>query len=203
MATSSALDELNCVYVGKCPDFEVNFASGFLVLFNFFPVITSFATLAMSFYEFDVYLYFLTFLGLNFNWGLNLLLQYIIKQSPKYVGCGPLYNMPDFGAQQAFFFATALLLFSVSFGYRMSVFTLGTVLYFFAIAVYARFYIGIATVLQVVVGTIVGIVSAAFFHYVICVYLTKHVDWLLGTKLMRLLNVQRGIFVVQRCDSVT
>jgi hypothetical protein len=193
MATFGEVSDLNGAYNnGSCPDFEENVGSGLLVLLNYFPIIL---TLSLFLYV-ELYVYLLSFIGLNLNWLLNFVLRYLIKQPPKYVGCGPTYNMPDFGAQQSIFFACSLLLFACSLGYRVSLINIIFITYFFASVIYARFYIGIASVQQVMAGVLIGAAFAWIFHALLCKFLYKRIDWLLETRLAKMLGVQRGLFAV-------
>lgn len=176
-----------------CPDFQVTPLSGFIVYFNSFPVLLTLVTASMALYKIDVFLYMLTFIGLTVNSGINYLLRNIFQHPAKYAGCGEQFNMPDFGAQHAIFFSACLLLFAVTFNYRVSIYSMFCIVFFFGFAMYTRLYIGVTTISQFVVGAIFGLAWACLYIHILVRY-KRHIDRFLESAVARWMQIDRGIF---------
>lgn len=138
---------------------------------DYFPLIITIAMFSVTLYHYELY-FFLISLILTFDWGLNVALQYIIRQPARFSGCGSKYEMPSFSTQHAMLFLTLIITFFALFRYRMAPSKIFLAMFLTVFVILARVYIGINTAQQLVIGAFVGVLEGVAFQCIIyfCIY---------------------------------
>lgn len=166
MAGFFALDQLNCV-AADCPEFLwASWGSGFMIALDYYPTYLTVVMYSLSLYQHDLYL-FLVSLSLSFDTGINIALLWIIQQPGPFPNCGSTYEMPSFATQHAAIFVCMMS--SYAFLWRLSVPSKKIFLmYLFLFSVQlARVYIGSNTRIQLLVGSVVGVVEGLIYQAII------------------------------------
>lgn len=172
-------NRLNVVVEGMCPDFvEADFWSGLLVALDYYPTYLTVAMYTLSLYQHELYL-LLVSLALTADTGINIALQYIIKQAPAYMGCGGPYEMPSFATEHAAVFVCMMS--SFAFLWRLTVPSKKIFLLFLFLfsTQFARVYIGINTRTQLMVGSLVGVAEGLIFQAFIYFVVYPRRQWLM------------------------
>jgi len=192
MSGFEGIDRLNGVYDRVCPEFEVNWFSGFLVALDYYPLALWLGTFSISIYSNDL---FLALLGvwLTLDWWVNKGLRWAIRQPPPTPGCGARFEMPSFSAQEATMFITVLWLFMVLYGYRALPVRAFGLVFFAGIVMYARVYIGLASPAQLIVGALVGLASGLLFHALVYWLVRPRVGEILAWRVCRHMQLIRGV----------
>lgn len=170
----------------------MNWASGFLVAFDFYPVFLFAATFGISIYCSDILLWFFG-IWLSLDWWLNFALQQLFRQAPATPGCGLDYEMPSFATQHAALFVCTLWLVAVLYGHVVLPPRVLGLVFFLGIVVYARIYIGIATLAQLFAGLLVGLLSSALFMLLFALVLHPRLERVMSSRLGRYMRWEYGI----------
>lgn len=195
MSSFGELSLLDRVYVGVCPDFVSSWASGYLVALNYFPVLLWFGLFVISLVSSD-FAFALLSLWLTFDWCLNYMLVYSIKQPPPFSSCGGAFEMPSFASEQCVLFVCSLILIATLFRYRIPVARMAGLFLFVGVVLYARLYIGLSTPQQLVAGAGIGILSAVAFISILRFVVYPDLDWFLAHPIVRFIGWRRGILVM-------
>lgn len=167
MSGLEQLYEIDCI-VSECPNYDKSLPGApFFVMLDFYPIALTVGLAAISIIRQELYLFLLS-LCLTANWLINLFFQSVVFLQPGlFPGCGSLYQMPSFSAQQAILFETMIALYMVC--WTKKIFWINTLLlhFFSSMVIWARIFIGINSIPQLLVGAIFGLVLGILFHCII------------------------------------
>ncbi len=187
-----SLDNIECASQ-DCPLYVSIYVIGPLfIAADYFPLIITVAMFAIALYHYDIY-FFLISLILTFDWGLNVALQYIIRQPPRYHDCGSKYEMPSCSTQHGLLFMTIVLTFFVFWRERISISKLFLANFLVTFVITARVYLGVNTVLELVIGAIVGVVEGLFFQLIIYFFIYPNFDNIVSWKAAIFIGLKNNV----------
>jgi hypothetical protein len=184
-----ALGELNCARAA-CPEFiPVDFWSGLLVALDFYPTYLSISFYAISLYQHEFYLFLLS-LCLTADTGVNVALQYIIRQPGPFPGCGTQFEMPSFSTQHSSMLVCMLMSFMLI--WRISVPSKKIFLLFLFLygALVARIFCGINSRWQLLAGSLVGTVEGLLYQSIIYFLIYPRYKNILSWRLATFLDIK-------------
>jgi len=194
-----ALGELNCARAA-CPNFAaVDFWSGLLVALDYYPTYLTVAFYSISLYQHEFYLFLLS-LCLTADTGVNIALQYIIKQPGPFPGCGTQYEMPSFSTQHSSMVVCMLMSFMLL--WRVSVPSKKIFLLFVFLygAIVARVYCGINSRWQLLAGALAGTVEGLIYQAIIYFLIYPYYKTILSWRLAAFLDLKDHLLSPEQED---
>lgn len=203
MSGLSDLFKLDCI-VSDCLTYDKELpGAAFFVVLDFYPLVLTVGLFAISILRQEIYLFLLS-LGLSFNWLICFFFQQVVfKQNGAFPNCGSPLQMPSFASQQIVFFQTMVAFYAIC--WTKKIYWTNTILlhFFSSLVVWARIFIGINTVQQLLVGAIFGLVLGTFYHCVLFYLIYPHFKTILKWKIMKwrgfedsLCKKERKVYIV-------
>ncbi len=184
---------LDNALAAACPLFERNWLSPVFVFFDYFPVFLDVAFYALSWYEMDFYMFFVSVaLTLDIFWN-TLWRVFIVADPNRFAGCGSLHQMPSLSSDQAVFVTTVYLTFSFLWRPTTSWIRVALANVAILVVLVSRVYIGINTLLELLFGAIDGVLLAMLFQLFVYFVLVPWMPRILDTPLCRWLGMKSVI----------
>lgn len=165
MSSLWTFGNLDRIFASLCPAFEVNSVSWFFVAVDFWPFFLSVGLFAVSLYSNEVYFVIVDFF-LYVDMGLNYFLQYTIRHPPPTPGCGQKYEMPSYASEQAMVFAVMMIGLSLFWKPHPQPSALILLCMSVFVPCFSRIYIGEASVVQIIAGSMLGTLEGCVYLYI-------------------------------------
>jgi hypothetical protein len=185
MSGLTDLSSLLCAF-SECKNFETSIpGSSFLILLDFYPIGLTLGLAGIAVYKQELYLLLFS-LSLSLNWLINLFFQQVaFRQEGAFPGCGSRYQMPSFSSQQIVCFQTMVAFYTIAWTRRVFYLNSLSMHCFSALVVFARTFIGINTVAQLMAGAGFGFVDGILFHCIIYFLIFPNFKAILGWRFSR------------------
>lgn len=176
-----------------CPLYiSIYILSPLFIAADYFPLVITLAMFAITLYHYEIYFLMISIV-LTLDWGINVALQYIIKQVARYPNCGGKYEMPSFSTQHAILFMTLVITFFALWRERMSISKIFLANFLVTFVIVARVFLGINTVLQLVIGAVVGLVEGLIAQLIIFYCIYPYFDKIITWKVAVLIGLENNV----------
>ncbi|RYX79893.1 hypothetical protein EON71_00115 [bacterium] len=167
-----------------------------LLILTFFPFFSKLVSIVVGFVadRKEIYYQFFAF-GCVLNSQLNFLLTRLViytnflPEKNEYMNkCGGTMRMPSWHAQHVFFFYISVIMYFFRRETKINELQMIVIHLIPGLVCISRFGLGFNTFLEVLMGSICGILFGIFYEYAIMVIVEPQIPWLISTRISKYLN---------------
>lgn len=158
---------LLCVVIGKCPLFDSGpFFSPLFILIDYYPTYINTALTIICIYTWE-FAFLYVWICMLIDFGLNAALRAIINTPNRFPDCGSYAEMPSYATELIILLNTLAIGFVLLFNRNVMTYKIAVMNFVTLLVIFARVYIGINTILELVIGSIIGVVEGIIYSIIL------------------------------------